>query len=64
VSQGQNLESRAHFSNFADFVQTEICNPYAASRQADGQSLRFQPPKSLTHRDVTGTELFSNMILP
>lgn len=64
VAQSQNLESRAHFSNFADFVQAKICNPDATSRQADGQPLRFQPAKSLTHRDVTGTELFSNMILP
>jgi hypothetical protein len=63
MAQGQNFKRCAHFGNFADFGNIKTGNPDTAAGLTDSKALRLQPAKSLTHRDVAGTEFSGEMIL-
>ncbi len=63
MAQCKHLKRGAHFGHFANFVNVEGGNAYAAPRFGNGEALCLQPPEGFTHRHMAGLEFLGNMIL-
>lgn len=64
VPKCQNFKNGPHFSKLPDLFITETGNANAPAGFHHDQTLRFQPPKSLTNRHMAGAEFLGKMILP
>ncbi len=64
MTQRQHFQRRPHLRHFLYLIETETCDPHTATGLTDDKPLRFQPPKRLAYRHMTGTEFFGNVILP
>lgn len=54
----------AHLRDLADFLEIEGGDAHAATREADRQPLRLEPPERLAHGHMAGAELLGDVILP
>lgn len=64
MSQRQGFQRRAHFRDFAQLRHIEGGDTVSPTGLTRGKPLRLKLPERLAHRDMAGTELRGNMILP